>query len=306
VTHRVLVTGSRAWTDEQVIADALREHWHDGNALLVTGACPRGADAIAERLWRSRGGLVERHPADWQTGRDAGMRRNAAMVALGADVCLAFIQDGSPGATHAAQLAEQAGIPVDRFESGSEGRSSAIASTLDETVLAAMRADAEAKASPFIDPALLRKAEVVLAGIDAGWLERVVGHPVPSWRHLNHAEMLLAVRATETDAEHLGALAEVERTKLAQQRQTAAASAQAEARAAAAQWQRLREQIPVPVAVQHNWTARHLDGYEQGADHIVVLEDLDIGRLRRAAGTAPRSRRAAGRPARRPQPGSAR
>ena len=109
MAHRVLVTGSRTWTDEQVIADALREHWHDGNALLVTGACPRGADAIAERLWRSQGGLVERHPADWQTGRDAGMRRNAAMVALGADVCLAFIQDGSPGATHAAQLAEQAG-----------------------------------------------------------------------------------------------------------------------------------------------------------------------------------------------------
>ena len=115
-THRVLVTGSRTWTDEEAIADALAGHWQDGNALLVTGACPRGADEIAERIWRSRGGLVERHPADWRTGRDAGMRRNAAMVALGADVCLAFIRDGSPGATHAAHLAEQAGIPVHRFQ----------------------------------------------------------------------------------------------------------------------------------------------------------------------------------------------
>jgi Bifunctional DNA primase/polymerase, N-terminal/SNF2-related domain/YspA, cpYpsA-related SLOG family len=115
LTHRVLVTGSRTWTDEAAIAEALAGHWHDGNALLVTGACPRGADEIAERIWRSCGGLVERHPADWRTGRDAGMRRNAAMVALGANVCLAFIRDGSPGATHAAYLAEQAGIPVHRF-----------------------------------------------------------------------------------------------------------------------------------------------------------------------------------------------
>jgi Bifunctional DNA primase/polymerase, N-terminal/SNF2-related domain/YspA, cpYpsA-related SLOG family len=119
--HRVLVTGSRTWTDEKAIADALAGHWHDGNAVLVTGACPRGADEIAERIWRARGGLVERHPADWRTVRDAGMRRNAAMVALGADVCLAFIRDASPGATRAAHLAEQAGIPVHRFETGSSG-----------------------------------------------------------------------------------------------------------------------------------------------------------------------------------------
>jgi len=79
--HRVLITGSRTWTDEATIATALGEHWHDGNAVLISGACPRGADAIAERIWRHRSGLVERHPADWTTGRDAGMRRNTTMVA---------------------------------------------------------------------------------------------------------------------------------------------------------------------------------------------------------------------------------
>ena len=160
-----------------------------------------------------------------------------------------------------------------------------IPSALDEAALAAMRADAEAKAGPFTDPALLRKAELALAGVDAAWLERVVGHPARSWRHLSHAEVLLAVRAAETDAEHLAALAEAEHAKAARDRQDTAAAVQANTQAAAAYWQRLREQLPVPVTVQHNWTARHLDGYEQGADHIVVLEDLDAGRLRRAAGT---------------------
>jgi DNA polymerase-1 len=112
---RVLVTGSRAWADEAVITAALREHWHGGDALLVSGTCPRGADAIAERVWKSWGGQVERHPADWASGRDAGMRRNAAMVAAGADICLAFIRDHSPGASHAAALAGRAGIPVHRY-----------------------------------------------------------------------------------------------------------------------------------------------------------------------------------------------
>ena len=171
------------------------------------------------------------------------------------------------------QLHEAASMPAP-----GSGRPTVIPSALDEAALAAMRADAEATAGPFTDPALLRKAELALAGIDTAWLERVVGHPAGSWRSLSHAEMLLAVRAAETDAEHLAALAEAEQQKLARRRQATAAAAQATADAAAAQWQQLRAQLPVPVTVQHNWTARHLDGYEQGADHIVVLEDLHAGR----------------------------
>ena len=120
--RRVLVTGSRTWTAEAVIAAALREHWSDGT-VLVSGACPHGADAITERLWASWGGQIERHPADWATGRAAGMERNAVMVTAGADVCLAFIRDGSPGATHTARLADLAGIPVRRYDHPEQGKS---------------------------------------------------------------------------------------------------------------------------------------------------------------------------------------
>jgi hypothetical protein len=127
--YRVLVTGSRDWPAPGVVWAALNDVQADllptGRPLVVVhGACPRGADAHAAQ-WAAVAGqfttgvLEEAHPADWRPGgvldRGAGFRRNTAMVQLGADVCLAFIKDGSRGASHTASRAEQAGIPVRRW-----------------------------------------------------------------------------------------------------------------------------------------------------------------------------------------------
>lgn len=140
--QRVLVTGSRGWPDDYTVDDALTEVERDparvpGSPLVVVhGACPTGADAYAARwvtTWRGyprKGGeyvTEEAHPADWSRGRKAGPERNAAMVALGADLCLAFIgpctsprcrrtdSHDSHGASGCADLAEAAGIPTRRF-----------------------------------------------------------------------------------------------------------------------------------------------------------------------------------------------
>jgi hypothetical protein len=125
--YRILVTGSRDWDDDRTIWHALAStiltNTQPGTPVVVVhGACPRGADAHAS-AWTHltqadgrRSVTEERHPADWeQHGKAAGFRRNAEMVALGADVCLAFIRNGSRGASHTAGLAEQAGMPVRRF-----------------------------------------------------------------------------------------------------------------------------------------------------------------------------------------------
>lgn len=91
--------------------------------LIVHGGCPTGADAQAD-LWakqkNSTGRYVywENHLAEWvKYGKSAGMRRNAEMVKLGADLCLAFIHNDSKGASQTAALAEKARIPTTIYRS---------------------------------------------------------------------------------------------------------------------------------------------------------------------------------------------
>lgn len=116
---RILVAGSRTWTFKDWIADELDSVVYaagiknPADVTLVSGACPRGADRIAEEHATMRGWTVERYPADWtRYGRRAGFVRNQAMVDLGADVCVIFVRDGSAGATHTGRAAEKAGIPT--------------------------------------------------------------------------------------------------------------------------------------------------------------------------------------------------
>jgi hypothetical protein len=118
--YRILVTGSRDWDDELTVESALAMAvYQNVPAVIVHGACPTGADAIASR-WTVRHRIIglteEMHPARWRgNGRAAGPLRNKAMVDLGADICLAFIRNSSRGATGCADLAEAAGIPTRRW-----------------------------------------------------------------------------------------------------------------------------------------------------------------------------------------------
>lgn len=113
---RILVTGSRDWGDEAIVRNALeslRVSW----ATLVSGACPTGADAIAERLAEQWGWTIERHPAEWKKyGRSAGPRRNKEMVDSKPDICVGFVKNNSRGATGTLKMAEEAGIPTRRYD----------------------------------------------------------------------------------------------------------------------------------------------------------------------------------------------
>lgn len=123
MSTRVLVTGSRTWTDERVVNAALDEcrAYYGDELVIVHGACPQGADAIAARWCEWRGVTQEAHRAQWDRhGRRAGMVRNAVMVDTRPAGVLAFIKDGSPGASHCVREAEAKGIPVRRWDSITE------------------------------------------------------------------------------------------------------------------------------------------------------------------------------------------
>lgn len=90
---RLLVTGSRDWTNKTLVEMALEDarHFLGEDTVLVHGGAV-GADTICANVWSKWGLPVEKHPANWgKHGRAAGPIRNQEMVDLGADLCVGFV-----------------------------------------------------------------------------------------------------------------------------------------------------------------------------------------------------------------------
>jgi hypothetical protein len=110
-TMRVIVCGSREWTDREAIADRLFD-LPPGSTIVHGGA--KGADRIAAQEGQKLGHFIEVHPAFWDThGKRAGVIRNELMAGLGADLCIAFWDGRSRGTSHMVDAAEKRGIPVE-------------------------------------------------------------------------------------------------------------------------------------------------------------------------------------------------
>lgn len=92
------MTGSREWTDNATMYQALQECYYELHpkntisepVLLVSGSA-RGADRLAEGMWARSVGeeLIEKHPYV-RSVHGSPLKRNDAMVAKGADLCAAF------------------------------------------------------------------------------------------------------------------------------------------------------------------------------------------------------------------------
>jgi hypothetical protein len=117
---RLLVCGSRTWTDAALLAEAVDRvvamHGQDRAGVVLIEGDARGADRLAGALAKARGWELEVYPSDWQRhGRAAGMRRNARMLRQGhPERVIAFTDDlaASRGTADMVRRAHGAGIPV--------------------------------------------------------------------------------------------------------------------------------------------------------------------------------------------------
>ena len=115
---RVLVTGSRKWTNEAAVLGALNQVYKEhGRFMLVHGACSTGADHMAQHWYDVAGEFLgcdlETFPAAWEMlGKAAGPERNKRMVEAGADLVLAFPLPEGSGTQGTIKLAKEAGIEV--------------------------------------------------------------------------------------------------------------------------------------------------------------------------------------------------
>jgi hypothetical protein len=112
--RRVLVTGSRDFTDYDTIAGVLDDEavTHGPIVVIHGGAC--GADQLAATWARANRQAQLAFPADWERyGRHAGPIRNRKMLAEAyPDVVHAFPLPGSRGTWDCVQAARMLGIPV--------------------------------------------------------------------------------------------------------------------------------------------------------------------------------------------------
>lgn len=118
---RVVVTGSRGWTDEGAIYVRVAS-LPPGTTIVVGDA--RGADQIAAEAAFLHDLHVERWPAWWDKyGKRAGLYRNVEMVKSGPDLVLAFWDGKSRGTAHCISVARARGIPVEVISPSQVGAS---------------------------------------------------------------------------------------------------------------------------------------------------------------------------------------
>ena len=109
---RVIVAGSRDFSDYELLKSKLDSLLSNKNDIeIVSGTC-KGADLLGERYGNENNYPINKFPADWKTfGKRAGPLRNKEM-ADNADALIAFWDGTSRGTSGMIEIAKSNGLQV--------------------------------------------------------------------------------------------------------------------------------------------------------------------------------------------------
>jgi hypothetical protein len=119
---RIMVSGSREYTNYECVRRALEDAAGDARIVTVVHGAARGADSLAQEVAEEYGFKVEAHPADWTLGKRGGNIRNSEMLVSGIDVALFFFDSAlaNAGTRDAAKKAIGMEIPSRYFVDNDE------------------------------------------------------------------------------------------------------------------------------------------------------------------------------------------
>lgn len=149
--------------------------------------------------------------------------------------------------------------------------------------IASLREQARRTSGGHIDPRALHRVD--RASFFREWATAILGRDYPGVRWLDSWEISLIDLALTAEPDRPVPAAEFERRE--QARRSIEAGQRAVAAAYLARldtWHALKARLPVLVTVGHNQTIGHWEsGHVAARDHIVVQDDLQVGRLHRTA-----------------------
>lgn len=114
--YRVLITGSREWSDRFFIQNKIEDLSLRGNIVIVHGGCKKGVDEIVNNYCLYENIEQEIYTAKWEKhGKRAGILRNQQMVDTKPDLCLSFWNGKSTGTKDCINKVIKAKIPINIF-----------------------------------------------------------------------------------------------------------------------------------------------------------------------------------------------
>lgn len=114
---RILVCGGRDFHDRVVLFGALDHYHREFTIKCVIEGGAKGADLLAREWAEANNICVMEFPANWGSGKAAGIVRNARMLKYGQpDMVVAFPSPSSVGTWHTVNKAKEKGLPTAVFE----------------------------------------------------------------------------------------------------------------------------------------------------------------------------------------------